>query len=1322
MNLRLSHLLLVGTTCALLLLSPQKASARYIFKHFDMNEGLSHNTVNAIAQDHQGFMWFATTNGLNRFDGNSFKTYTHSPSPLHLGNDDIKALLVASDGDIWVGTDLGIYIYSPVKDTFTFLDTKTSKGIGIYSPIFLFCEHKGNIYISVDRQGLFRYDEKKKTLTELFHPGITTLTAMAFDARGRIWMGTFQGDLYYSDDNFRSFHTYAPAGGVSFRDATILSILPMEAGHLFVGSDRTGMMELNTAAGTAKSIVSAENGKPVYVHSLLRKGNEIWTATEMGLYIYNMTSREVQHYFYEPSNPFSLSDNPLQCICADREGGVWIGSYFGGINFSPVEYSTFDIFIQRVDIPNTLQGRRVRGIVEDAGGNLWVGTEDRGLNCYNPSTGIFDFVESSLQWPNIHCLCVDGDKLWVGTFSYGLKLIDIRTRRLLRSMTADGRPGSLPDNAVFSLCRGFDGKLYVGTLGGLCRYDGKRFTHVAGGPVLMVNDIFEDSHHNLWVGTQDDGLYMRPYRSKGWQHYHPFKENRKTNKVLSVFEDRSGTIWITTQELGVFRFVPDKNYFVSVEVPKFNPENFVLEMLQDHQGDFWLTTIHGLMCYHPHSGETSFYTTFNGLLDNQFNYNSALLASNGRIYIGSVNGFVSFSPEALRRHGCDPNIVVTDLLINNVPIDVFSPNTPLKENITNTTRLVLRHGQNSFSLRVAALSFTTTWQNQMEYKLVGFDRQWKHLLGDNYITYTNLPAGSYTLRVRMKSNDGHYSPKVYELAVVVRPPMYLTWWAKLLYLLLAVSVSWAAFRYWHQRTRMRRKIAMEKFEHEKEQELYQSKISFFTDVAHEIRTPLTLIKEPLEHILKNGRHEGEEQEDLDIMDQNVSRLLNLTNQLLNFRKAEQNGLRLNFERLNIGKLLRDVYVRFTPLMREHGVEDQLQLPDEPVAAYIDKEGFTKIISNLLNNAVKYCDRLLKVELSADEETFTIRVINDGKVISRAARERLFTPFFRAEENAAKATGTGLGLALSRTLAELHGGRLVIDDSAELNIFHLTLPLRQQLNVEFPDPIAVTQEAGAVPPAHDDSKRSVLLVEDNAQMLSYERRALLPLFNVYTAASGKEALEVLADTDVDAIVSDVMMEPVDGFELCQTVKGDVNYSHIPFVLLTALTIDSAKVQGMESGADSYIEKPFSMDYLVSVIENLIRSRQRLKQAFAASPFLAMDTLSISKTDEKFLKQVEQVVQENLADSAFDIDQLASALCMSRTGLNRKLRGALDMTPNNYIKLERLKKAAHLLKSENVKVNEVAYRVGFSTPSYFTQCFVKQFGLLPKDFVAGAEPSE
>lgn len=1295
----------------------------YQFHHYDTQQGLSHNSVLAIAQDCMGFMWFGTHDGLNRFDGHSFKVYHKSMLPHGLGNNRIGAIHQDPDQQLWVGTEHGVYIYSPATDSFRRFDIQASDGGRVTGQVHVITGDTDHIIIGCIGDGVYVYDLHSQQLAH--HPlqGYPTISSICIDAGKTIWIGLYEGGLAYTRNLFNTIVVFKDASGQNMlRNQTITGMVPTEKGLLYLCSATSGLSELNINNKVITPLISPSDGARIYAHDMIESDDELLIATEDGLYAYSLNERSFSHYTYEATDPFSLSDKSLQTVFRDKDGGIWVGSYFGGVNYAPRMSYAFNYYIPRVDRPGSLSGRRVGQMVEAPDGTIWVGTEDGGLNRFSPTTHHFTFVDASASFLNVQSLCMIGDQLWVGTFAHGLKVLDAATGRLLRNyQQGDGKEGQLNDNNIFSIAQTADGSVYVGTLGGIYRYEPStdQFFQLKELPQHIVYDIMEDHAHNLWVAVYDHGIYMRRAGSSQWQCFDdappPHGKGRvrlPSNNVVGLYETSRGDVWAITDGNGAYRYDAEHKRFITVSIPSYQPKRVLQGMVEDGEGLLWLTSNEGLICYNPENASTRIYTTDNGLLNNNFSRHSALCSSTGLIYIGSQAGLVTFSPESFLGLSSAPAIVATELMVQGRMVDYNAADSPLKQSITATRHLELPYDQNSLAIKIAVLSYRDAQTRQIKYMLEGFDSQWQHLYSDNYIRYTNLPPGDYVLRVcDVTNNEKTATPLTID--ITIRQPWYNTWWAWLIYLLAAAGTVLMAYRYLTQRSRLNRRLAMEQFEHEQQQELYQSKIKFFTNVAHEIRTPLTLIKGPLTDILQKDISDENDRENLHIMDQNVTRLLNLTNQLLDFRKIERNGLRLSFQRCNIGQLVNDVYVRFKPIIQQRGITATITLPEQPLQAYVDREAFTKIVSNLMTNATKYCDHIIQVELTRHDEQMMLITRNDGPLIPPTLRKQIFLPFYRAE-TAEGQTGTGIGMALARSLAELHSGQLDILDDDTLNVFCLTLPIEQKEFFPSADDYGNEYEDLQSSEGTEEGFQ-VLIVEDNPSLKAYEKKQLSRHYRVITADNGQQALQVLASNEVDIIVSDIMMEPIDGFELCRQVKEDVNTSHIPFILLTALTLDTAKVQGMESGADSYIEKPFSMDYLLSVIQNLLRSRQSIKQAYATSPFLLQETVSISKTDKEFMQRLDEVMADHLTDSDFDINEMARLLFMSRTNLNRKMRGLFNLTPNNYIKVERLKRAAQLLKQGNSRINEVCYMVGFSSPSYFTQCFQKQFGLLPKDFI-------
>ena len=1323
--------LLVGLVCY-----AQTIRERYYFRNLSIQDGLSQNTVSAILQDKKGFIWFGTKDGLNRYDGRSFRQFKQiATNPRSIGNNFITALYEDTEGNIWVGTDVGLYIYYPEEDTFRHFvqtsveDTRIERSVTMISG-----DPKGRVWVAVESQGLFCYDLRDHKLrNHQLKNFASNVRCFAFDNSGILWIGFYGDGLYYSKDNLKTLHPYFSSEKREelYRDDIVTRIVPGAYNCVYIGSLKGGVKELNLTSGKLNDLLlTDENGESVYCRDLLMSSdNELWIGSESGIYIYNLRTRQYNHLKSSTYDAYSLSDNAIYALCKDREGGIWIGSYFGGVNYYPRPYSYFEKYYPR-GLDNGLRGKRIREFCRDNRGILWIGTEDGGLNRFNPQTKDISFYAPSTGFRNIHGLCLVGDYLWVGTFSKGLKVIDTRTGSIVKSYQKNESPRSLIDNSIFAICKTATGDVYLGTMFGLLRYnkqtdDFDRIPELNG---RFVYDIKEDSEGNLWLATYANGAYCYRVSEKKWKNYlHDAKDTKSLpyNKVSSIFEDSRHQIWLTTQGGGFCLFHPETETFTQYSSHNGLPNDVVYQIVEDGEGALWLTTNNGLVRFYPNMEQMKVYTTANGLLGDQFNYRSSFEDEDGTIYFGSIDGFIAFNPKTFSENAYLPSVVITDFLVFNKEVYAGEVDSPLEKSITFSDKITLRADQNSFSFRIAALGYQAPEMNKLMYKLEGFDGDWLTVSESPIITYSNLRYGDYVFKVKAANSDGVWNHNEISLSIHILPPFYLSVWAYCIYFLLFIGCSVYAILYFKNKSNRKHRHQMEKFEQEKEREVYQAKIDFFTNVAHEIRTPLTLIKGPLENIILKKQVDVEIREDLNIMEQNTERLLSLTNQLLDFQKTESQGFRLDFTRCNITEVLKETHLRFTSLAKQRGLEFTLQMPETDFYAHINKEAFIKIISNLLNNAVKYADTYVHVFLETNvignNQVFRIRTVNDGVIIPDEMKEEIFQPFVRfGEKDSGRInTGTGIGLALSRSLAELHQGSLDMGKGEENNTFCLTLPVVQDNTITLDSDVIPDMEK--VPEfkiehiGKEENRPTVLVVEDNPEMLAFVVRQLSDEYAVLGAANGVEALQVLDGNYVNLVVSDVVMPQMDGFELCKTIKSDLNYSHIPIILLTAKTNIQSKIEGLELGADAYIEKPFSVEYLHACVSNLIHNREKLRQAFAQSPFVAANTMALTKADEEFIKRLNEVILDNLSNPDFSMENMADGLNMSRSNFYRKIKGVLDLSPNEYLRLERLKKAAQLLKEGESRVNEICYTVGFNSPSYFSKCFQKQFGVLPKDFV-------
>lgn len=1309
----------------------QSVEEHYYFKNLSIRNGLSQNTVNAILQDRKGFMWLGTKDGLNRYDGLSFRKFKHdAANPRSIGNSFITSLYEDFNGNIWVGTDAGVYIYYPEKEAFEEFDCQSLEKTRIERSVSMIAGDKqGRVWIAVEAQGMFCYDARQKLLRNYPLSEISSnIKCFTFDSGGTLWLGFYGDGLYYSKDNLATVHPYgSPEDGKrEFEGGVITKIVQGNYNCLYIGSVKEGVSELNLTSGQVRNLLAIdESGESIFCRDLLPySDNELWIGTESGIYIYNLRTAQFIHLRASLYDSYSLSDNAIYALYKDREEGLWIGSYFGGVDYYPRQYTYFAKYYPK-NIANSLHGKRVREFCRADDGTLWIGTEDGGLNHFNPKTKEFHFFEPSAGFTNIHGLCMDGSHLWVGTFSKGLRVIDTRTGVVLRTYTEGHTPHSLNDNSIFSICRTSAGEIYLGTLFGLLRYNRTQdnFDRIPELNGKFVYDIKEDSYGNLWLATYANGAYCYDVSVRRWKNYVFDAEDEKSlpyDKVLSVFEDSYRQIWLTTQGGGFCLFHPDTETFTRYGLKDGLPNDVVYQIVEDDDRFLWLTTNNGLVRFDPKTMEMKVFSTANGLPTNQFNYRSGFKDEAGNIYLGSINGFVAFDPRTFAENRQVPAVAITDFLLFNKEVPVGETDSPLKSSITFSDKVVLTADQNSFSFRIAALSYQAPRMNKLMYKLEGFDEGWLTIGESPLGTYSNLGYGDYVFKVKASNSDGVWNEQETSLHLSILPPFYLSGWAYCFYVLFFMGCLVCVIFYFKRRNYRKQHRQMEMLEQEKEREVYHAKIDFFTNVAHEIRTPLTLIKGPLENIILKKEVDSETKEDLYIMKQNTERLLNLTNQLLDFRKTETRGFRLNFTECDVVAVLRETYLRFTSLAKQKGLDFILELPQECFMADVNQEALTKIISNLLNNGVKYASTYLRISLETDEKVFHIRTFNDGEMIPDTMKEEIFKPFVRLDKEDEVTTGTGIGLALSRSLAELHQGSLMMEKGEEVNCFCLTLPVNQDstITLSAENVSQVEENSCGWEQEETDTKEKkpmILVVEDNPDMLAFIRKQLTTEYSVLTAMNGIEALAVLDNHYVNLVVSDVMMPQMDGFELCKTIKSDLSYSHIPVVLLTAKTNIQSKIEGLELGADAYIEKPFSVEYLLANISSLIHNREKLRQTFAKSPFVAANTMALTKADEEFIWKLNDIIQANLHNPEFSMEDMADALKMSRSSFYRKIKGVLDLSPNEYLRLERLKQAAQLLKEGKSRVNEICYTVGFNSPSYFSKCFLKQFGVLPKDFI-------
>lgn len=1284
-----------------------KAQELY-FKNYQVNDGLSSNTITSILQDSRGFMWFGTRNGLNRFDGIHFKVYQTDPNDsLSIGNNSITSIVEDSTRNIWIGTYKGIYQYIPQKESFQLLfpEFQFVKDLQVDS--------KNNMWLISDNH-LFKISAKHKA-QKISEESLGEITSFEIQDVNNIWIANQKSEIIRINSEGKVLQKISLSKlNASQSLNTIQKIHIVNHQQLLIGTmNNLYLVDINLY--TLQVLLPPNI--PHQVHTILhQEENTYWVGTELGLYIVNLENKTYQKVTREYANPYALTDNVIYSLLKDVEGGMWVGTFFGGINYFAPSLNQFQKYYPSGG-KNAISGNVVHEICEDDYGNIWIGTEDAGLNKINKKTGkitsyLADGKPGSITYQNIHGLVAVKNELWIGTYEHGLDVLDIPSGKVIRHYETSLDPYSIRGNFIVSLYKSKNDEVYIGTWNGLSKYDRKNNRFITDTFFTnSIQSIIEDHQNIMWVGSYGGGVWWRnPNTGETGKYLHDStnKNSLISNYVNNVYQDSKKNIWIST-ESGISKLNYQTKKFETIYLGNTNDYQ-VFRVIEDINHNFWITTSKGLIHYFPTTGKIKKYTQTDGILSEQFNYNSSFQTQDGYIYLGTVKGMISFHPDQIRETSYIPPVYITHLQSNYQDI--------LKEqSILFTENIVLPAQSSNISFDVACLSYITPDKNEYLYKMEGVDNDWVPLKGNRTIYYTNLSPGNYTFHIKGGRNLESITPDMNSIQIRILPPWYLSVWAYLVYIAIITCIIYLIVRYYKiaHAERTKRKLAY--LETEKEREIHHAKIEFFTNIAHEIRTPLTLIKLPLDKLHSELGNQSSYQENLSMMKKNTQRLIELTDQLLDFRKAEANKFTLNFVQTDINETIRELYQNFLPIAEQRNLDIQLELPRVSLMAYVDPEGIKKILTNLINNAIKYADKKVIVKLFpfySDAVSFEIGVKSDGYKIPETLREKIFEPFYRIKETD-KVTGTGIGLALARSLAELHHGSLELQHTDDLyNHFILSIPIHQEEEIHLID--ENLEETQLMEEENiDDSKIKLLIVEDQKEILRFLQKELKDEFGIYSAYNGKEALEVLEKENIQIVISDIMMPIMDGIELTKKIKKDLQYSHIPVVLLTAKNSLHAKIEGLEAGADAYIEKPFSLEHLTAQLNNLLANRNIIKEYFSKASNINLGSTKLSNADQQFIEKLHQFILENINEPQLDVDMLSKLMNMSRATFYRKVKSISDLSPNELIVATRLKKAASLLVEDGLKIKEVVSMVGYSNSSNFSRDFSKQFGMSPSQYI-------
>lgn len=1296
------------------------AADQYNFTHVDSRDGLSANNVKSIVQDSLGFMWFGTKNGLNRYDGSTFRVYKCYDEERKCGNNNIGALYEDENTTLWIGTDRGIYQYDPREDRIRFVDLKPEDGMMPDNWVQAIAgDGKGHVWALLPDEGLYLYDTGNGTVrhfrfeeTSKFKKVYASDVMVGSD--GSVWVAIANDGLYRYHPSTGNFVKERIKNPDMVTDTYFMALCETAQGTVIAGTTNGSIYEYNPRTHVVNPIAFSGRGN-VYLRDILCFDNELWIGTHDGLYIKNLDNGAERFLKENPLDPFSLSDNTVYCIYRDKSGGAWIGSIFGGVSYMSRRKFKFANY----GIKDGLTGRLVLGVTADRSNRIWTGTETAGLNLLNPVDGKFTspFHISGVNRIVLSMTSINGN-IYPSFSRAGLYCLNPDNNSHHKVFPLNEGD----DSNVYSYIVDRDGDEWVGTSFALyCRKKGDTdFKHITETGYDWIYCLFESSDGSIWMGTMGNGIWRHNKKNGSFQVY-TYDQNSSnqsglmSNSINSIMEDSEGRLWISTDRGGLSRYDKKNDRFVTYGIEKGLPDDVVYGVVEDRGKNLWFGTNKGLVRFNPDNSSIRVFTRHDGLPFEQFNYKSAIYSPDGNIYMGGINGLISFNPEDYKDLNTPLNIYFTGLWVRNQELRP-GQDSHLKENILFAEKLTLPHEDATFSLSIAAPEFRHLGPIALSYRLLPVSDKWVELK-DNEISFVNLAPGKYTLEVKAESESNLATRKI---EIKILPPWWKSWWAYGIDILLVLLLAGLWFLWYRSHKEKQMRVHEQMMMDNKDKELYRSKVNFFTEIAHEIRTPLSLIDLPLEAMEELDINDPQFKEYLSVTRKNTGRLLELTGQILDFQKIDSSRLTLKKESVDIPALLNDIADRFDTPLKLAGKTLERHIAPDRLMVMTDREALVKMVSNLLNNARKYGDRIVELSLHRKGDEFEILVASDGEKIKPEERDRIFMAFYQTHSGEDSKSGVGIGLPLSRSLATLMGGSLTLEDNPDdkdRNVFKLTLPVIAPKDDSEPvdseiDDYMLTSESNQSKPRQDVF--SILLVEDNETILKFLADQLSRSFMVSTAGNGVEALEKLKTMQPDLILTDIMMPEMDGMELCRLVKSDVSLSHIPLVFITAKNDLDSKILGLQCGAEAYVEKPFSIKYLRNLINSILDNRRREREAVNKNPFMSSEGAQVSGADRELMEKIKAVIDKHISDENFNVDSLCDELNMSRSAVLRKIKSLFGMSPIEVIRTIKLKRATELIKDGRYRISDICYMVGIATPSYFSKLFFRQYGMTPKDF--------
>lgn len=1356
------------------------------FSHLTIEENLSQSSVYAITQDVRGFMWFGTRDGLNRYDSRNIVVYKKQPdNKTSLSSNSINSLLTDRKGRLWVGTSGGLNLYDALKDQFVRIvkDSTNPGSLSNNNVSSILMDSYGDLWVGT-RQGLnrmqnaktFQFERLMKTKPEPGGLPYYDVKTIFEDRDKTLWIGTTVGItriIRAGGGKFEEKHYFLERNDSLWHHSTnwVNSIAEDKDGRLWIGTEKKGIAVFDKQKG---KVVTWEPIKSLDTESLsvrtIKPDNQgnFWVGCMSGLFIVSQDGQRFTRHTNAPEQTGSLSDNSVRSVFLNREGTFWVGTYYGGVNYHNTLSGQFGS-LRLVDQHGRKPFKIAAPMVAATEGNLWLGTDDNGLFLVDKHQKVVRHYQDHgprdqrLSNEKIKCLLNDGDNgLWIGTIK-GLNYLNIRENRIAQYLNVPDDATSIPDDRIYDLVRDAEGHLWIATYhGGLCRFDpvSKKFTQykfadgsTAGLLSNSATSLLLDSKKRIWIGTTK-GLAQKLNDKDGFVHYiHSSKspESISGNYVTTLFEDAKKRIWIGTRGTGLNLFNPDKGTFKHYDENSGLPGKTIQGIREDARGHLWISTENGLSRFDTGKGTFINYDKNDGLVCKEFISNSIFRNGDGMLYFGGFNGIAAFHPDSIRSNPHIPALVFTGLKLFNKNVVAGSDNEVLANSVSYTDHITLNHRQNVFSIEFAALNYIDALKNRYAYQLLGFDSEW-NVVNEPVATYMNLEPGEYTLLVKGANNNGLWNSSPLQLKITVLAPPWKTNWAYLAYtiIFLALLYTWARFN--KIRVQLAHELQLEHLEKTRRNELHQTKINFFTNIIHEIRTPLTLIMGPMGELAEGFGENPVVRKQLNVMKESTNRLLRLVEQLLDFQKHEIGNVCLKVQKHDLNGWLQKTSDSFHSFAALRGIRLHFEpAPDSP-GLWFDSGEMEKVFHNLLANAVKFTPAGGQIRISTrvtDDRPAMRQIIveDDGIGIAADDLDKVFHRFYQADNPGRHESGFGIGLALSKNIVELHHGTILAESRESVGgmggftRFIISLPMgsgvyaQEEIAVNgsesklpgksdhsLPDgpPLRTGQQAGATGKRKTDShKPLVMIVEDQDDLRAYLKDLLLTQYQVVEAQNGSAAWDEATRILPDLVISDVAMPVMDGVAFTRLLKKDQRTSHIPVILLTARDTVAHQVTGLETGADDYLTKPFYPKLLLTRVQNLLRSREELKEKFKHKISMEPVVQQIAHPDELFLNRLMALIEDNLGNPDFNLAEMVSEIGMSRPVLFRKIKMLTGYSIMDLVRSVRLKKAEILLQQKKMSISEVAFTVGFSDPKHFSKTFRSQFGKSPSAYMHASE---